>query len=578
VGPQDVDRQRVVTEKGVDLDAGSGGGAGLAPFTPATTAWRWPAGPGDEAVLDGAVGRGFLGAASQLGLRASEQVSDGRAWLRLLRWCGAVLAGLLLLAAFPPVGWWWSAPVGVAALLGAVRGTGYRRSWALTAAAHLVLFLPLLEWVRFLGVGPWVALGVLEAAVAGLLGPLVVAVDRVSRDRGAVQAAGLVGAFVLVEGLRARAPFNGLTWGRLGFGQSEGPLLPLAAVGGAPLVGAAVALVGVCLLAVVSAPAYRRTLTPAGVVAAAVAFALAVPTPVDGPAVEVAVVQGNVPRSGVGAFAEDLLVLDNHLRETERLAAQVRAGTRPQPDLVIWPENASDQDPRTEPESRARVDAAVEALGQPLLLGAVLRDGPTGLSNGIVVYGEGGVQGEPYRKQHLVPFGEYLPLRALVERIYPPAATLLARDFSPGELVGRLDLNGVPLAVGTCFEVAFDDLPREAVRAGGELLVLPSNNASYGRSAQSAQQLAMARLRAVEHGRSTVVSTTSGISALVRPDGEVVARSALFQPAVLQAELPRRTDLTLATRFGGPVEAALGLLVLMPVMIRRRRVHADRGR
>ena len=487
----------------------------------------------------------------------------------------AVASGLLLLAAFPPVGWWWAAPVGVAALVAAVQGAGLRRAWLLAALAHLVLFLPLLEWVRFLGSGPWVALSVLEAAIGGLLGPLVVLVDRSSRGRAVVRVVGLVGAVVLVEALRARVPFNGLTWGRLGFGQSEGPLLPLAALGGAPLVGAAVALVGVCLLAVATGPrSLRGVRVPVVGAVATVAVALAVPTPVDGPGVQVATVQGNVPRSGITAFAEDLVVLDNHLRETERLAAEVRAGTRPRPDLVIWPENASDQDPRSEPESRARVDRAVEALGQPLLLGAILRDGPTGVSNGIVVYGEQGVQGEPYRKKHLVPFGEYLPLRGLVERIYPAAATLLARDFSPGERVGRLDLNGIPLAVGTCFEVAFDDLPREAVRAGGELLVLPSNNASYGRSAQSAQQLAMARLRAVEHGRSTVVSTTSGISALVMPDGAVVGQSGLFESAVLQAELPRRTALTLATRVGGQVEAGLALLVLMPVaaaVIRRRR-------
>ena len=502
----------------------------------------------------------------------------GRGWARLAL---AVAAGLLLLAAFPPVGWWWAAPLGVAALLAALQGTGYRLSWALAALAHLVLFLPLLEWVRFLGAGPWVALSVLEAAIGGLLGPLVVLVERTTRGRWLLRVAGVVGAVVLVEALRARVPFDGLTWGRLGFGQSDGPLLPLAAIGGAPLVGAAVALVGVCVLALLTAPRRPRSLlVPVGLVAATLAVALAVPTPVDGPGLQVATVQGNVPRAGVSAFAEDLLVLDNHLRETERLAAEVRAGTRPRPDLVIWPENASDQDPRIEPESRERVDRAVEVLGQPLLLGAVLRDGPTGLSNGIVVYGEQGVQGEPYRKQHLVPFGEYLPLRDLVTRLYPPAATLLARDFSPGQRVGRLDLNGVPLAVGTCFEVAFDDLPREAVRAGGELLVLPSNNASYGRSAQSAQQLAMARLRAVEHGRSTVVSTTSGISALVRADGEVLAQSGLYEPAVLQAELSRRTALTLATRFGAQVEVALALLVLAPVLAAgaRRGVPADARR
>lgn len=489
----------------------------------------------------------------------------------LARLALAVGAGLLVLAAFPPVDWWWAAPAGVALLLLALRGAGPVRAYGLAVVTHLVLFLPLLEWTRFLGPGPWVALAVLEALVGGLLGPLVVLVERRARGRRLIRVAGLIGAVVLVEALRARAPFGGLTWGRLGFGQSDGPLLPLAALGGPVLVGAAVAGLGVALACLAGAKDRpRQAVRPLVAGALTVALAQVVPVPVDGPGVQVAAVQGNVPRSGVEAFAEDLVVLDNHVRETERLAAEVAAGDRPRPDLVIWPENASDQDPRSEPESRERVDRAVRALGQPLLLGAVLRDGGGRISNGLAVYGADGVQGEPYRKKHLVPFGEYLPLRGLAERVYPAAASLLARDFTPGDTIGLLRLNGIPLAVGTCFEVAFDDLPREAVRAGGELLVLPSNNASYGRSAQSAQQLAMARVRAVEHGRSTVVATTSGISALVRPDGTVVARSALFEPAVLQAELPRRTELTLATRYGGQVEVGLALLALLPLLPRRR--------
>ena len=403
--------------------------------------------------------------------------------------------------------------------------------------AYLVLFLPLLEWVRFLGVGPWLALAVLQAALAGLLAPALLLVLRRRHLPLPVRVLGFVGAVVAVEAVRARVPFGGLTWGRLGFGQSEAPLLPWAAIGGAPLLGAAVAVLALGLLEAVR----RRPRLAVPLLVLPFAGAVLVPVPVDGPLLQVAAVQGNVPRSGVEAFAEDLVVLDNHLRQTERLAAEVAAAERPEPDLVIWPENASDQDPRSEPESRERVDRAVEVLGQPFLLGAVLRDGAGRISNGLLVWGSEGVTGSIYRKRHLVPFGEYLPLRALAERVYPAAKTLLARDFSPGERVGLVSLNGVPLAVGTCFEVAFDDLPREAVRAGGELLVLPSNNASYGRSAQSAQQLAMARLRAVEHGRSTVVATTSGISALVRPDGEVVARSGLYEPALLQAALPRRT-------------------------------------
>lgn len=476
----------------------------------------------------------------------------------------AVTAGLLLLASFPPVGLWWTAPLGTAMLLGALSGVGLRRAFVLAVLACVVLFLPLLEWIRFLGVGPWIALALLQALVAGLVGPLAVLVERAAGSRTSLRLTGLVGAVVAVEALRARATFGGLTWGRLAFSQSDGPLLEWAALGGAPLVGAAVAVVGLGLLELVRSHSLPRRVAALGLVVVPAAAAALVPVPVDGPLVEVAAVQGNVPGQGLDAFAEDLVVLDNHLAQTERLAAEVDVGQRPRPDLVIWPENASDQDPRSEPESRARVDRAIAVLGQPLLLGAVLRDGGGTVSNGLLVWGPDGAQEPIYRKRHLVPFGEYLPLRSLVEGIYPAAGALLPRDFSPGDRVGLVELRGVPLAVGTCFEVAFDALPRAAVRAGGQLLVLPSNNASYGRSAQSAQQLAMARLRAVEHGRSTVVATTSGISALVRPDGEVVARSGLYEPALLQAGLPRRTELTIATRWGGQVELLLVALVLAP--------------
>ena len=493
----------------------------------------------------------------------------------------APVAGLLLLLAFPPFGLWWTAPLGLAALVLAVNGTSLRRAWLIGLVAYLVLFVPLLEWIRFLGVGPWLALAVLQAGIAALLARLLVLVLRPPRLALGLRVLGVVGAVVAVEAVRARVPFGGLTWGRLAFGQSDGPLLSWAAVGGAPLVGATIAVVAVGLVELVRRPVRRRR-WPA--VAAAVALVLgpaaaaaAVPTPVDGPLVQVAAVQGNVPRSGVDAFAEDLVVLDNHLEQTERLAAEVDAGMRPRPDLVLWPENASDQDPRTEPQSRERLERAADALGQPFLLGAVLDDGDQRISNALLVWGQSGVQGAIYRKRHLVPFGEYLPLRSLAERLYPAARTLLALDFTAGDDVGLLRLAGIPLAVGTCFEVAFDDLPRQAVRAGGQLLVLPSNNASYGRSAQSAQQLAMARLRAVEHGRSTVVPTTSGISALIAPDGQVLERSRLYEPAVLQSALPRRTALTVATRWGGSIEVLLVALVLVPVLGRLRRARRTRS-
>jgi apolipoprotein N-acyltransferase len=472
----------------------------------------------------------------------------------------AVLAGGLLLAAPPPYDLWWAAPLGVAALTVAVSEVSLRRSYLLAVVAHLALFLPLLEWTRFLGPVPWLLLAVLQALVAGLVGPLTTLARR-ALPLAALPVA-LAGAWVAVEAVRGRVPYGGFTWGRLAFGQTDGPGLGLAAVGGAPLVTAVTAAAGAALLVLAHAVRRRRPgLGAAGVLALLLPLlGLLVSPPTADRTLGVAAVQGNVPE-GLTGLGEDREVLANHVEQTLRLVADVRAGRREEPDLVVWPENAVDQDPRLDPSTDAALEDARRALGAPFVVGAVLRSGER-LENSIFVW-DGEVPAVRYAKQHLVPFGEYLPHRALVERLYPAASSLLPRDFAPGDRVGTLDVAGARLAVGTCYEVAFDDLPREAVRAGGEILVLPSNNASYGRSAESAQQLAMARLRAVEHGRAAVVATTSGISALVEPDGRVVARSGLFEPSVLDAELPLSRTLTRATRSGPAVEAALAALGLL---------------
>lgn len=493
------------------------------------------------------------------------------------RLAAGVAAGVALGAAFPPVDLWFLAPVGVAVLVLAVRDQSWRVAASVVVVSQLVLFVPLLEWTRFLGVGPWLALALLQAVIMAPLGPLLAAAQRGHRTgvgRDAAVVLGVAGALVLVEAMRARVPFGGFTWGRLAFGQSEGPLLPLAALGGVPGLSAAVGLAG-GLLAVLARAGRRQPAARGGAVAVGavgllglVLAARAVPTPTAGPVVQVAAVQGNVSGQGLDALGEDLAVLRNHVEQTRALSRRVAAGA-PRPQLVIWPENASDQDPRNRPEARALLDEALQLLDRrPFLTGAVLREGGQA-TNSLLVWGPDGVTGPVYDKRHLVPFGEYLPLPGLAQAVYPSARRLLPQDYTPGRRVGRVDLQGVPLAVGTCYEVAFDPLLREAVRGGGQLLVLPSNNASYGRSAQSAQQLAIARLRAVEHGRSAVVSTTSGISALIRPDGGVLMRSGLFEPAVLAAPLPLRTGLTLATRYGGPVELALSCLVAVPWLVRR---------
>ena len=485
----------------------------------------------------------------------------------------AAAAGLALLLALPRFDLWWAAPLGVALLVAAVAGARAREAYGLAVLAHLTLFLPLLEWTRFLGPVPWLLLSVLQALIAGLLGPLLA--QAVRRLPVTALPVAVAGAFVAVEALRGRVPYGGFTWGRLAFSQADAPTLGLAAWGGAPLVTAAVAAAGAGLVVLaVAARGRGLPLVPVGLVAVLLPLLglVSSPPPADRE-IRVAAVQGDVPDGLIG-LGEDRVVLENHVRQTLRLADDVAAGRRPAPDLVVWPENSVDTDPRTDPPTAAAIGRARAAIGLPIVVGAVLRDGALN-ENSIFVWDDG-VPEVRYSKQHLVPFGEYLPHRALIERLYPAASSLLPRDFKPGNRVGTLDVDGMRLAVGTCYEVAFDDLPREAVRAGGQILVLPSNNASYGRSAESAQQLAMARLRAVEHGRAAVVATTSGISALVEPDGTVVRRSGLFEPAVLDADLPLSSSLTPATRFGPAVEVAVVLVGLLPLagaaVVARRRL------
>ena len=488
----------------------------------------------------------------------------------------AATAGLLLLLAFPSYGLWWTAPLGLAALLLAVDGTSLRRAWLLGLLAYLVLFLPLLEWVRFLGVGPWLALAVLQAALAGLLAPALLLVLRRRHLPLPVRVLGLVGAVVAVEAVRARVPFGGLTWGRLAFSQSEGLLLPWAPLGGAPLVGAmvavavavAVAVVGVGELLRRSSTADRRA-GAAVLMLAPAAAAMAVPLPVDGPTVQVAAAQGNVPvrrrgvRRGPGGAG--------HPPGADRAAR--RRGARRHPPSS-GPGDLAGERLRPGPAQRAAEQAAARA-GQARTEPAVPARRRPGRGRPADQQRAAGV-GARRRAGRDLPQAPPRAVRRVPAPARPGGAPLPGCVDAAGTRLHRRRRRrpaaplGVPLAVGTCFEVAFDELPRQAVRAGGQLLVLPSNNASYGRSAQSAQQLAMARLRAVEHGRATVVATTSGISALIAPDGRVLSRSGLYEPAVLQSALPRRTALTLATTWGGWIVVLLVALLLPSVLAGRR--------
>jgi apolipoprotein N-acyltransferase len=270
------------------------------------------------------------------------------------------------------------------------------------------------------------------------------------------------------------------------------------------------------------------------------------------PLITVAAIQGNVPRLGLEFNAQRRAVLDYHVRETVRLADDVRAGRAPQPQLVIWPENSSDIDPILNPDAAQEISTAAAVIGAPILVGAVLRapnyslDNPAS-TNTVLVWDPRTGPGERHDKQIVQPFGEYLPWRSLFRHFSSYADR--AGYFVPVEGDGVVHAGGIPVGVTTCWEVIFDRAARESVVNGAQLLAVPSNNALFGQ-AMSEQQLAFAKVRAVEHDRYTVVAGTTGVSAIIAPDGHEMARTSFFEPAYLDKQVHLRTDMTPATRWG----------------------------
>lgn len=475
-----------------------------------------------------------------------------------LRLVAAACAGLMGALAFPPYGWWPLAFVSVAGLSWVVSGQRPKTGALLGLAYGTGLFLPMLHWsATFVGAIPWLVLVFSQTWFTALLGAVLPTLQR--RLWGPLLTAA---GWVAEEALRDRLPFGGFPWGRWAFSQASSPLKWFAAVGGAPLVTFVVALVGALLASVISeADLFRRAaLAGCAVLLVMWGAALAVPLkPSGGQQSTIAAIQGSVPDRGLEFNARRRQVLDNHVAQTLKLAADISAGKVPKPTLVLWPENASDIDPTTNPDAAAQIQKAVDAVGVPILVGALL-DGPGSQSvtnAGIVWMPSASAHpgpGERYVKRHPVPFGEYIPLRSIA-RAVSKKVDLVARDMVAGHGNGLLTQTPYPIGDVICFEVAYDGLVRSSVSAGAQLLVVQTNNATFGHSAETYQQLAMSRLRAVEHARTVVQVATSGKSAIIGPDGRILQESGpLFTPDTLLQTVRLSTSTTLATRAGSAIE------------------------
>lgn len=540
-----------------------------------------PPAPGETGPSRGAA---FAGAVRARG------IAFGQAWLRAATRQGAALiGGLVLCASFPPWGFWWAAFPALS-ILGWVfwsPKTRLRGGLGYGLLFGLAFFIPLLPWTgQLVGAVPWLALSLLCATWVALFGVLAVAVRNLPG-----WPLWFAAAWSAAEWGKASVPFGGFPWGRIAFGQGDGPMLSLARYGGAPLVSFTVAL-GAFAVTALGIEMYRWWRSPAlgpdgarpvpsvllpGACVCLVLIAMAVSWQqvrhashgaTDGRTVTVAAVQGNVPRLGLDFNAQRRAVLDYHVKETLLLAQDVKAGKAPAPQFVVWPENSSDIDPIRNADAAEAITEAAQAIGVPILVGGVLRhpdstpEQPKSI-NSIIVWDPDTGPGERHDKQIVQPFGEYLPWRSFFAHFSEYADR--AGYFVPGEGNGVVTAGGVKIGVATCWEVLFDRALRQSTLNGAEILTVPSNNALFG-TAMSEQQLAISKVRAVEHDREVIVVGTTGISAFISPDGVDAGRTKFFEPAYIDMQVRLHNDLTPATQWGPWIEWALALIAGLAVL------------
>lgn len=481
---------------------------------------------------------------------------------RLLVLARCLLAGLCLAASVPPWGWWPLAFVGVALWDQLLADTPwparFRRSWLIGAT----WLFPATAWMIDLTAPGYLIAGVVFAAYFGVAG----AVTPPGRSRWIA----LPGAIVLAEIARWTFPFGGVPLATLAMGQAAAPLAQAARVGTAILVSGLVVVGGVALSA-----AWERRWRAAGV-ALAVVVGVGVlggiaPKGHDVGPLTYAIVQGGGPQRTRAANTDEREVFLRHLRASDQVTTPV--------DLVLWPENVISVEGALANNRESReLSALARRLDTTLVVGATEGVDEFHFTNAAIAFLPDGSMGERYDKVRRVPFGEYVPLRSLIERVAGTGAGLPQRDAIPGTDPAVLHTPAGTFAVMISWEVFFTNRARDGVLHGGQVLLNPTNGSSYWLTQVQTQQVASSRLRSIETGRWTLQAAPTGFSAVVDPDGNLLDRSAVSEERVLQGTVHKREGDTIATVVGPTPVVVLALVALAAGWWRQRRGGGARVR
>ena len=460
---------------------------------------------------------------------------DPRTLRALLR---AVIAGLCLAASVPPWGWWPLAFLGIAMWDRLLRNAKPRARIVRSIVFAAAWFTPSMLWmVDLTAPGYLIAIVVfsLYVGVAGLAVP--------GRSSSAwVRWLALPAAFTLAEAARCTFPFGGVPLATTAMGQASAPLGQIARVLCAVGVTFAVAVIGVAL----SAAWERRHVVAAAALAGVIALwlaAIVAPSGSDIRTINAAVVQGGGPQGTRATETDPRDVFDRHIEASSLITTPV--------DLVVWPENVVAVDSLLE---TARENAELSALAKDLnttLVAGITEDlDSSSFANASIVYLPDGSTGDRYDKVRRVPFGEYVPLRWLIESVAGTNTGIPVREARAGTEPAIVRTPAGDLAIAISWEIFFTNRGRDGVLHGGQILLNPTNGSSYWLTQVQTQQVASSQLRAIETGRWVLQAAPTGFSAIVNPSGDVLERTSISEQAVLQQDVMLRSGDTIATVIG----------------------------
>lgn len=415
----------------------------------------------------------------------------------------SALSGALLSAAFEPVGKWWVAPIALAGHIYALTISSKKVFSVFVFAVTMNLIV--LHWSStFVGALPWI---ILSIGMSIFYLPLALV------TRWGYSAYPLI--YIVMEEVRNRFPFGGFGWVRLAYTQADAPFAKMAAIGGATALSALTVLIALIIFY-----AFQRRYS-FGVFFPFLLLLMPINLTTIG-ASNVMMIQGNVPQLGLDFNSRAKAVFYNHFDRTQ---SELQKDSNV--DFILWPENSVDVDPFLNQD----VKRSLDSIDRPLILGAIVNKANNLLNTSILWDGD---LPQIYVKQHLTPFGEYIPLRSLASIVSP--YTDRVTDFSPGQGHVFFKVKEAIIAPVICFELVDDQLLHLAAK-GSNLLAVQTNSATFGISAESAQQLAITRIRAIEHGRNIASVSTTGYSAIIDYTGKVVKKTSMGTAETIRAEV-----------------------------------------